>query len=414
MIELSHRDNIRETDSDLTSSRIILSFMSIQFIAFFYYGGFRTIFPFILEYFNYSESQVVENWAFILTFGLIIGFFTRMPMGIVVDKISRKNSLVIGIIICSLSITLMLMTSEILMLAILFGLIRTGTHIFPLLTRAYVNETPADKQGRLNGFMLISANLAGFISPILLTILLSISFIWLVIFSNIVLYVVLLFPLLSVPKKSKRKQFSVKKILMKSIKELVKFKKAIFIMVLAGPINGVHNYMQVPYALYVLHLSHSLTSFVIGLVSINNIFFIVASGELINKLGVRKMVYLGSGLILSGAILISLLPTNVLTFAFGQMLIGGGILLNINSTVTLVTLRSSTETASTSFGGVSSFFFLGTSLIPFLAKDLYMVNKIYPYYFISLLSILFFFALLTINIQKRSNHNGRILQLYKK
>ena len=119
MYETSEKSN-KDIISDLTSPKNVISFMSIQFIAFFFYGGFRTIFPLILHSFDFTETQVIDNWAFILTFGLIIGFFTRMPMGVVADKLSRRASLILGTAICSFSISLMFLTTSVSLLNINF------------------------------------------------------------------------------------------------------------------------------------------------------------------------------------------------------------------------------------------------------------------------------------------------------
>ena len=68
------------------SLNIILYFMSVQFLGFFYFNGYRVIFPLILDKMGYSELQVYANWALIYGLGLLISGITRYPMGIVADK----------------------------------------------------------------------------------------------------------------------------------------------------------------------------------------------------------------------------------------------------------------------------------------------------------------------------------------
>ena len=67
--------------------------MTVQFLGFFFFNGFRVIFPLILEGMGYSEVQVYADWAIIYGFGLFISSLTRYPMGIIADKLSRNQSL---------------------------------------------------------------------------------------------------------------------------------------------------------------------------------------------------------------------------------------------------------------------------------------------------------------------------------
>ena len=173
------------------NAQIVSFLISIQFIGFFFWGGFRTIFPFILTNLGYSSQEIASDWAVVFTIALFTGgFLTRIPMGIVSDKLSRKQGLLFGTSLSLLSIFLMGFSSNIVVLGILLALLRTGTHIFPLTTRGYSNETNPKKQSKLNGYVLIGTDIASFVGPILLGLFLEVSLQTLIIFSCSVLLLV--------------------------------------------------------------------------------------------------------------------------------------------------------------------------------------------------------------------------------
>jgi MFS family permease len=369
--------------------KIIFYLISIQFVGFFFYGGFRTIFPFILEEIGYSEQEIVANWSIIFTIALFIGgFLTRIPMGILTDRLSRLQGLMIGTTISMLSVLAIFFTTNILILGILFALLRTGTHVYPLTSRSYVNETNPSKQGRFNGLILISANIASFVSPIVLYYFLEVSLITLIAFSNFILLFTCLIFVLFTPKKMKRKKFSVNTILVKSIYEIFQMKKIIFIFIIIGVINGGFNYILVPYAKFTLKQSSFTTTIIVGLVQITTIFFILVTGELNSRIGMYNLVFVGILLIFIGALILSFQNLSIIVFIISSMFINGGLQINTNTLVTQVTLSSSNETSGTAFGIASGFFFLGGSIIPIFIGQLYSINPIFPYFLIIFLTVL--------------------------
>ncbi len=98
------------------STRIAIIFMSLQFLGFFYFNGFRVVFPLILEKYKYTELQVVTDWAIIYSIGLFISSLTRYPMGIIADKLSRKQTLTISTLFIGSSIILIFLTQNIVIL----------------------------------------------------------------------------------------------------------------------------------------------------------------------------------------------------------------------------------------------------------------------------------------------------------
>ena len=92
---------------------IIFFLMSIQFLGMFFFGGYRTIFPFILLKLGYTSAQIATDWAVVYSIALFVGGFgTRVPMGLLSDILTRKQGLLFGTIISLISILLMDFTSN--------------------------------------------------------------------------------------------------------------------------------------------------------------------------------------------------------------------------------------------------------------------------------------------------------------
>ncbi|MFW9929796.1 MAG: MFS transporter [Candidatus Thorarchaeota archaeon] len=390
------------------NAEIIFFLLSIQFIGFFFYGGFKTIFPFILQSYGYSHSQIAINWSIIFTIALFVGgFFTRIPMGILSDLLSRKQGLIFGTIIAMTSIFLILFTENIIILGILFALLRTGTHIFPLTTRSYVNETNPVKQGKFNGYVLIGTDIASFLGPIILDFFLEISLTHLILFSCGLLLIVTFFLNFTTPKKIKRRKLSVNKIFVQSITELSEIKKILAVFIIIGLINGTYGTVLVLFATHPLNLSTTITTFIVGTIQVTAVFFILISRNLYRKFGLFFLIISGIIFIFCGAVIINLGNVNVVSFIIGSILINGGLQININSLVTSVTLTASKETSATSFGIASGCFFLGASLIPILIGFLYNLNPFFPYIIIIFICLIVIIPVLQIKKEYQDKESFR-------
>ena len=398
-------NNSSELDSIVPSNKIfapdnaqIISFLiSIQFLGFFFYGGYRVIFPIILKNIGYSEAEITTSWAIVFTIALFLGgFLTRIPMGVLSDSVSRKKGLLFGTSLSIISILLMDFTTNLIVLGLLFALLRTGTHIFPLTTRSYSNSTDPLKQRRLNGFVLVGTDVASFFGPIILGFFLEISLQALIAFSCITLLITFLVLNFTTPKKIKRVRLPVKKIFIQAGHELTSIWKLIAVFIIIGLINGIFGTVLVPFATTTIRLSDTTTELYVGLIMFTAIVFILFSGELKNRFGIFYLIITGVVFIFTGASIIFIGGKNILTFLIGSMLINGGIQININSLVTAVTLTASKETAATCFGMASGFFFLGASLIPLIISVVSHINPFYPFLVIIFVSLIVIYPVIHI------------------
>ena len=374
--------------------------MFVQSFGFFLFAGYRTIFPLILEFgFLFSELEVISSWSFIFTIGMLIAFLTRTPAGIIADRLQYLPSLFLGSGIALLSIIGILFTQNILILALLFALLRTGTHFFPLVSRGFVNGTNKDYHGRLNSMILLSANFASIIAPLFLIFWLEISLTVLIIVTVIFILLGNLIFILKVPPKETN-SLPVKNQLKIAINEIWTLRIIVLLFVLNGMINGIYTYIQVPYSRFVLLLQSTEIGLIVGFIQLFNLFILFYGGKIVDKIGTKFVILIGLLIEAIGSLIIIIGSRSVITFALSQIFISSGILIIIVALVTNITLKASKNTIGTTFGAISSFFFLGMSFIPILAGELYLLNPIFPFYLILILSITFLLSILILTKKK--------------
>lgn len=384
-------ENKKNFDYDPDSKKFIILFMTVQFLGFFYYNGMRVIFPIFLQYSGFSQNQVIADWATIFGIGLFLGSMTRYPVGILVDKLTRNQSIFFSISLLVISTIIINFTTDVFILSLVFAVIRTGTHVPPLLGRGYVNETDRKKQGKVNGYLFVSANIGGIIAPILFTFLFDISLVTMVIVNNILLISLLIFYYFYIPPKKIKKNYPLIEFVRTSLTELFsKFKRVIVLFIILGLVNGVILYLQVPYALYILGLTTNETGTIVGLITLGNTIFIFFAGSLTDKLGVRQTIYGGFLLVILGSFIQIINMSNIWFFFISQLTISNGVVFVVNGLTTNVTLQSKKETAASMFGGTSTFFFFGSSLIPGVASMLYIQDPSLPFWLMIGISLLVF------------------------
>ena len=203
--------------------------------------------------------------------------------------------------------------------------------------------------------------------------------------------------MLKIPAKQTKNTTPTIIFIKKSIYNLSKFKMVILLYIILGIINGVINYLQLPYAVYVLGLSGNFVSILIGIVTFLTTIFILFAGKLTDKYGIELTTYFGILIIIIGSIFQILGEYSVLYYFICHLLINGGLLLAINSLVTYITLNSENGTTSSIFGGTTSFYFVGSSLLPLanvlipgVSNLLYSLDPLIPFFLIIVISAMIF------------------------
>ena len=133
-------------------------------------------------------------------------------------------------------------------------------------------------------------------------------------------------------------------------------------------------------------------------------------GEMVDKFGTNNLIITGIGIEFIGGLFLFFLLNNPITFIIGQILIAVGITTIITGSTTYLSLLASEISFATTFGAMTSFFFLGSSIGPILANELYRFDPSFPFISINILIII---TLPLIILFYKSEYKFKRLQGYK-
>ena len=381
------------------------TFLLIQIMGLYLFRGIRTIFPIFLQFnLNYSKAHVIIDWGIIYSIGQFLGFLTRPTMGILADHLPRSVVLTISLITCIIAVTGMLITESIFVLAILFGLLRVGTNIIPLVTRQFVIETNPKRHGRLNSLLQFAARIGSILGPIVLTFLFDASLFFLVLITSVMIFFTIIFIVFTVPKKSIENKTPLKLQIRTSLSEVKRIKKILLIYLLAGSSAGIFATLLVPYGLYVFKLSPTMIGLLVGIIPILSLAGIVIIGELVDKIGTKPVLLISLIIECLGGVFVFLSSTNIFVFIISQIFLQVGVTAMNTSAATYMSHNVAKIGYSTTFGIASGMMLLGASITPQIASSLFLFNSSLPYLIISIFCILIFPLFYFIKFENRKEN----------
>ena len=386
-------------------------FLSIQFLGLYLFGGIRTIYPLFLElHLGFTEIHVLESWGLILFIGMLVGTLTRLPMGIIADRYTRKQVLMLALVLTTISIGGMLFFEDIIILALLFGLLRCGCHLFPLLSRGYVQEKDAKHHGRLNALIMFSANSGTIIAPIIFIFFLEISPQLMIIITSLFTVLSVSFFIFTIPNKYIVEHLPLKSQLTSAAIDVKSMKLIVIIFIITGIFNGIFDARLVPHMQFNLDMDPVTIGYLVSLIRFISMFLILFMGEMVDRFGTNNLIIIGIAIEFTGGIFLYFLLNIPITYVIGQILISVGITTIITGSTTYLSLLASESSFATTFGAMTTFFFLGSSIGPILANEFYKFGASYPFILINILIII---TLPLIVIFYKSEYKFKRLQGYK-
>jgi len=155
----------------LEQSDIKLSFVELSpvlipyFLAFFMYRGIFTNFPLFIQITQHlSDVETVQIWAIISGIALFIGALTRLPAGLLSDKIGRVPAFIIAYSVYFVALIFVLLVTNNIIYIIAMGLIRFGSNMVAMTGRAIVSTALRDRALK-NGLLSAMVGLGSFIGP---------------------------------------------------------------------------------------------------------------------------------------------------------------------------------------------------------------------------------------------------------
>jgi len=163
----------------------VLAFVLTQFISFFVFRAITQIFPLYLQRTTtLTDKEVAIKWGTIVSAYTFGGIFTRIPVGILIEKLGRKTIVIISYLVMILATAGLMISTSTWYLALAFILLRTSANTFGLSSRSLLSDIETNYKGFYNAIISTFARLGSLVGTVTLG----------VIIEFLPAYIMLLFP----------------------------------------------------------------------------------------------------------------------------------------------------------------------------------------------------------------------------
>lgn len=373
-------------------TREVAAFFSTQFVGFLVFMSLRQIFPLYLQKTSgLTEEEVVIKWAIIVAAYTFGGIITRIPAGIFIEKIGRRNMIVISYFLTIGSIVGLAFTNNTILLATLFIILRTANNSFGLTSRSLLSDIETKYKGFYNSMISTSGRFGSLVGTITLGVLLDFfkPYIMLVFAGILAVIGVIIFLYIFIEGKGEDRFKKRQEVKWAGNKVRIKrkdFLNSIFIFffcafVIFGIMEGFSNPLFSLYGKNVINMSDSLVGILIGL---SNLSFIIV-GPIIglaisdSKKIVNFLLLAAPILLACNFLMIFLFPSNQIVYTVFLFVRNVGHALFFPVVMTILTSELSKDLFVVLYSVITTAFFLGIAATSYFSAILYTTNITYPW-----------------------------------
>ncbi|OLS25268.1 MAG: hypothetical protein HeimC2_19440 [Candidatus Heimdallarchaeota archaeon LC_2] len=360
-------------------------------LGFFIFRGFFSNFPLYLQIkYGLSEIEVVNQWAIMSGIALLFGALTRVPAGILSDRIGRKKAFMIAYLVYAISLILIIQFNANLIFVIALSTIRFGLNLIAMSGRGVVSASFRDN-GLKNGLLSSMAGLGAFLGPSSLAWILDNYPPDYIIYASlgIILFDLLLFTVLlgivpSIFSKIAPDQKMDLNLSPIGTSETVRdysclrdhgVQEAIFLFFTTGIIFGLVSSVYTIYGFNVLGMNLTYLGLVTGAGSLVQVVWAPIVGKLYQYVQDEIMRLFGWVLILVSTFILILSSFSETYFILGYFLLSMGNASFITMEITRLNKTIKVDQFSLVFGITSSLLILGTSIAGFISPLFYGYSR---------------------------------------
>ncbi|MHA2033223.1 MAG: MFS transporter, partial [Candidatus Kariarchaeaceae archaeon] len=139
------------------------------FIGFFIFRGLFAVFPIYIQLKQgLTDTEAVSLWATISGIALLIGAITRIPSGIVSDRIGRKNAIFIAYVSYILALFSIILFDNTLIYVFSITTVRVGLNFYAMTGRSVVSVSKREKGFKM-GLIQSMVGLGSLMGPLILS-----------------------------------------------------------------------------------------------------------------------------------------------------------------------------------------------------------------------------------------------------
>jgi len=359
-------------------------------LGFFIFRGFFSNFPLYLQLkFNLTDIEAVQRWGEIGSVAFFFGAISRLPAGLISDKLGRIRAFALAYSVYILSLLLIYFTDINITYMIALSSIRFGVNMFAMTGRAIVSTSKRDK-GLKNGLLSAMVGLGSFSGPFLFAITLDHfppnTIVLIGLFLIIVDIFIFIGALKFVPKLF-RKYYpkdvmevdlsGVSEFKHKELLSAIKLPGIIFGFILfasAGLIYGLVDSVYSIYGYNVIGLNLSLVGLIAGSGSLVQVIWAPIVGKLYEHIKDDTMRVLGWTISVLATIFISLSHFSLVFFILGFFVLSFGNSTYFTMEITRIGRVVKKSQFSFIFGITASMSILGTAIASYIAPYFYAIR----------------------------------------
>lgn len=418
------RPTVQSDEYNAKLSVVELTPVLIPYIlGFFVFRGFFSNFPLYLQIkYGLSEIEVVNDWAIMSGIALFIGALTRVPAGILSDKIGRKKAFMIAYVVYVIALLLILIFQVDFIFIIALSTIRFGLNMIAMTGRGVVSASFRDN-GLKNGLLSSMAGLGAFLGPTILGWVLDnyppdyIIYVSIVIiFADLLLFTLLLgiipsfFAKIAPDHKmdlNLNPIITTKKGRDYTVLRDTGVQEAFFLFFTAGIIYGLITSVYTIYGYNVLGINLSYLGLIAGAGSLVSVFWAPTVGKLYQYVPDELMRLFAWVLILLSTFIMVLSSYSQIYFIIGYFLLSMGNSAFITMEITRLNKTIKVEQFSFVFGITSSLIIFGNSISVFISPIFYEISREGTFVASSVTAIVSFLIVVNSTIRIRRNPKVR-------
>ncbi len=386
------------------------------FLGFFVFRGFYAIFPLFLQIKNdYTDTEIVAIWALVSGFALFIGGLTRIPAGLISDRIGRKNAIFLAYFIYILALILLLLVDGIISAIIAITLVRTGLNLYAMTGRGIVSGSHREK-GFKNGLLSAMVGTGSLLGPIIFSFslenfqpdfMLYIALVFILVDSALFLGALKVVPKFFAKITDEVMEFDLKPLVKKRAKFLVPGFRAkgvvlsITYFFLAGIIYGLITTVYSIFGYNILNISIFNIGLIVGIGAAIQIIWAPLTGIFYMKFideNIRILAWIGLTL---ASFLVFLGQFSPILFIIGYMLLTLSNASYFTMEITRLGRLVDPKEFAIIFGTATSLSIIGSSFASYASNELYLLNPAYTFLLSALMAFTGLLYLLFIRIKSR-------------
>ncbi|MHA1933523.1 MAG: MFS transporter [Candidatus Kariarchaeaceae archaeon] len=137
------------------------------FIGFFIFRGLFAVFPIYIQLEQeLSDTEAVSLWATISGIALLMGAVTRIPSGIISDRMGRKNAIYLAYFCYFFALFSIILLDNVIIYVMSIAIVRFGLNLYAMTGRSVVSVSTRER-GFKNGLIQSMVGLGSLLGPLI-------------------------------------------------------------------------------------------------------------------------------------------------------------------------------------------------------------------------------------------------------